>query len=127
MKFLIDNALSPQIAVGLAEAGYDAIHLREIDMRSSPDIDIFNLAIAEQRVIVSADTDFGTLLALRAERFPSVILFRRGISHIPQLQLSILLLNLPSIADLLEQGSIIIFDKNRIRTRTLPIDSSSDN
>jgi predicted nuclease of predicted toxin-antitoxin system len=127
MKFLIDNALSPQIAIGLVEAGYDAIHVREIDMRSSPDIDIFNLAIAEQRVIISADTDFGTLLALRAERFPSVILFRRGISHIPQVQLSILLLNLPSIADLLEQGSIIIFDKNRIRTRTLPIDSSSDN
>jgi predicted nuclease of predicted toxin-antitoxin system len=127
MKFLIDNALSPQIAIGLAEAGYDAIHVRDIDMRSSPDIDIFNLAIAEQRVIVSADTDFGTLLALRAERFPSVILFRRGISHIPQVQLSILLLNLPSIADLLEQGSIIIFDKNRIRIRTLPIDSSSDN
>jgi predicted nuclease of predicted toxin-antitoxin system len=127
MKFLIDNALSPQIAIGLVEAGYDAIHVRDIDMRSSPDIDIFNLAIAEQRVIVSADTDFGTLLALRAERFPSVILFRRGISHIPQVQLSILLLNLPTITDLLEQGSIIIFDKNRIRTRTLPIDSSSDN
>jgi predicted nuclease of predicted toxin-antitoxin system len=121
------NALSPQMAIGLVEAGYDAIHVRDIDMRSSPDIDIFNLAIAEQRVIVSADTDFGTLLALRAERFPSVILFRRGISHIPQVQLSILLLNLSSIADLLEQGSIIIFDKNRIRTRTLPIDSSSDN
>jgi predicted nuclease of predicted toxin-antitoxin system len=127
MKFLIDNALSPQIAIGLVEAGYDAIHVRDIDMRSSPDIDIFNLAIAEQKVIVSADTDFGTLLALRAERFPSVILFRRGISHIPQVQLSILLLNLPTITDLLEQGSIIIFDKNRIRTRTLPIDSSSDN
>jgi predicted nuclease of predicted toxin-antitoxin system len=127
MKFLIDNALSPQIAIGLVEAGHDAIHVRDLDMGTSPDIDIFNLAIAQQRTIISADTDFGTLLALRSERFPSVILFRRGISHIPQTQLSILLLNLANITELLEQGSIIIFDKNRIRTRTLPIDSNQDN
>jgi predicted nuclease of predicted toxin-antitoxin system len=127
MKFLIDNALSPQIAIGLVEAGYDAIHVRDLNMGTSPDIDIFNIAIAQQRTIISADTDFGTLLALRAERFPSVILFRRGISHIPQTQLSILLLNLPNISELLEQGSIIIFDKNRIRTRTLPIDDKEDN
>jgi predicted nuclease of predicted toxin-antitoxin system len=127
MKFIIDNALSPQIAVGLVEAGYDAIHVRDLNMGTSPDIDIFNIAIAQQRTIISADTDFGTLLALRAERVPSVILFRRGISHIPQAQISILLLNLPNITELLEQGSIIIFDKNRIRTRTLPIDSNQDN
>jgi predicted nuclease of predicted toxin-antitoxin system len=127
MKFLIDNALSPQIAIGLVESGYDAIHVRDLNMGTSPDIDIFNLAINQQRTIISADTDFGTLLALRAERFPSVILFRRGISHIPQIQLSILLLNLPNIAELIEQGSIIIFDKNRVRTRTLPIDSNEDN
>jgi predicted nuclease of predicted toxin-antitoxin system len=127
MKFLIDNALSPQIAIGLVDSGYDAIHVRDLNMGTSPDIDIFNIAISQQRTIISADTDFGTLLALRAERFPSVILFRRGISHIPQVQLSILLLNLPNIAELIEQGSIIIFDKNRIRTRTLPIDDKEDN
>ena len=96
-------------------------------MGTSSDIDIFDLAIVEQSVIISADTDFGTLLSLRSEKFPSVILFQRGISHIPQAQLSILLHNLPNIIDLLEQGSIIIFDKNRIRTRTLPINSSEDN
>jgi predicted nuclease of predicted toxin-antitoxin system len=127
MKFLIDNALSPQIAIGLVESGYDAIHVRDLNMGTSPDIDIFNIAISQQRTIISADTDFGTLLALRAERFPSVILFRRGISHIPQVQLSILLLNLPNITELIEHGSIIIFDKNRIRTRTLPIDDKEDN
>ena len=127
MKFLIDNALSPQIASGLVEAGYDAIHVRDLNMGTSSDIDIFDLAIVEQSVIISADTDFGTLLSLRSEKFPSVILFRRGISHIPQAQLSILLRNLPNIIDLLEQGSIIIFDKNRIRTRTLPINGREDN
>jgi predicted nuclease of predicted toxin-antitoxin system len=127
MKFLIDNALSPQIAVGLVEAGYDTIHVRDLNMGTSPDIDIFNIAIEQQRAIISADTDFGTLLALRSEKFPSVILFRRGISHLPSSQLSLLLLNLPNIADSIEGGSVIIFDKNRIRVRKLPIDSNEDN
>lgn len=66
MKFLVDNALSPQIASGLAQAGYDAIHVRDLNMGTSSDIDIFDLAIIEQRVIISADTDFGTLLSLRS-------------------------------------------------------------
>jgi predicted nuclease of predicted toxin-antitoxin system len=37
MKFIIDNALSPQLAIGLFEFGYDAIHVRDLNMGISPD------------------------------------------------------------------------------------------
>lgn len=121
MKFLIDNALSPALAQGLRDNGIDATHVRDYNLQAAADSVIFEQAIAEDRVIVSADTDFGELLALRRVAKPSVILFRRNQDRHPTRQLLVLLANLQAVEEFLRDGCILIFDDARMRVRMLPI------
>ena len=91
-------------------------------MQAADDEVIFDRAAVENRIIVSADADFGTLLAARAASKPSVILFRRGLARDPVRQASILLANLPTLAESLENGSVVVIEGARLRVRALPID-----
>ena len=120
MKFLVDNALSPIIAQGLREAGFEAIHVRDIGMHSSPDSEIFRSALQNDQILISADTDFGTILALRQHLKPSLILFRTTDKR-PHSQLSLLISHISEIKDALIAGSVVVFEDNRIRIRALPI------
>ena len=121
MRFLIDNALSPVVAQALNDVGHDATHIRDYGLQIARDEEVFSRAVEENRVIVSADTDFGTLLALRGESKPSVILYRRQTGYLPEKQVELLLENLERIQDSLEKGAVVVFEQERIRIRPLPI------
>lgn len=118
---MVDNAMSPVVAERLRQAGHDAVHVRDYGLAAAGDAEIFERAQREDRVVVSADTDFATLLALRGERRPSVILFRQSVNRRPEQQAAVLLRNLPAIEQLLQNGCVAVLEDARLRVRRLPV------
>jgi len=71
--------------------------------------------------IVTADADFGTLLALRGAHLPSVLMLRSSDHLTPDQQAELIAAAIGHIETELERGAIASVTPERIRLRTLPI------
>jgi predicted nuclease of predicted toxin-antitoxin system len=91
MRFLVDANLSPRVAAGLTSAGFDSVHVTDVGLLTASDQDILDYAAENGLVIVSADTDFGELLALsRGTIRPSAVLLRSADRLTPDQQAALL-------------------------------------
>ena len=66
MRLLLDENLSPQQAAILREQGHDAVAAVGAGLSGQPDEKIREFAIAENRVLLTLDSDFANML-----RFPT--------------------------------------------------------
>ena len=122
MKFLIDNALSPKLADLLINEGFDVIHVRNIGLQHADDRKIFDYALDNNRIIISADTDFGLLLSQHNKKEPSIIIFRKGAERNPFKQGELIVLNLSeNVKNALDSGSIVIIEQDKLRIKPLPL------
>ncbi len=78
-------------------------------------------ARTEGRILISADTDFGQLLAASGAALPSVILLRRELDRRSSAQAALVLANLDQVDADLEAGAIVVLEAARLRVRRLPI------
>jgi predicted nuclease of predicted toxin-antitoxin system len=76
VRFLLDENLSPLVSGLLIAASHDSVHVRDLGMSGAVDRVVLERANQEGRVVISADTDFGQLLAESGASGPSVVIFR---------------------------------------------------
>ena len=120
MKFLIDMPASPELVPWLQERGHEAVHAQDINLGTASDSIIMNRAATEERVVITADLDFGTLLAQSGSDTPGVILFRGG--NYSEVEMRNLVARvLEAVKPDVLKHSIAVVDKRRIRVTRLPL------
>lgn len=75
MKFLADENFPITAYRILLESGYDIKHVA-YEMHSVSDIEVTDYAIQEDRIILTFDGDYGTLIFKFGYRPPGVVYFR---------------------------------------------------
>jgi len=120
MKLLVDANLSPRTVDRLRAAGFDAIHVADLGLVTATDGAIFDRAVADGLVVVTADSDFGMLLALRRATSPSVVHLRQVSELSPDDHAELLAANLPTIEEDLTRGAIASLSPSRLAVRDLP-------
>ncbi len=121
MRFLVDASLSPGIAEVLRENGHEADHVRDYGRLTADDNQILAHARSHGQALISADTDFTVMRALRGVPSPSLVLLRSADRLSPPQQAALILANLAAVAADLEAGAAISIAQGHLRVRPLPL------
>ena len=119
MRFIADICMDVRVATWLNAQGHDATHLRDQGLQRLPDGEIFDKAIAESRVVVTFDLDFGEIVALCKGRKAGVVLFRLRNTR-TDFVIQRLSTVISECADALTRGAIVIVEESRRRVREFP-------
>ncbi|NJN99018.1 MAG: DUF5615 family PIN-like protein [Anaerolineales bacterium] len=112
--------ISPKTVTILHQQGWNTIRVSRILPATACDEEILDLARREDKVVVTQDLDFSTLLALRGYDRPSIITLRLSTSN-PDVVARQLLRVLPGLEQSLQEGCAVTIQDTTVRTRKLPI------
>jgi predicted nuclease of predicted toxin-antitoxin system len=120
VRFLADMGVSLTTVEALRGANHNAIHLRDEGLIRLPDSEIAAKAVAETRVVLTFDLDFGDILAITRREAPSVIIFRLR-NQTPAAVNPRLFRVIAKCAAELASGAIVLVEDEGFRVRRLPI------
>ncbi len=113
--------VSYKVASWLNSIGHNAIHLSEESLHTMEDYQIVAKATEENRVILTADMDFGQILSFTKSSSVSVIQFRL-FDLAPDNLISKLNIVFSSFSEQLDESHVIItIQENKIRIKNLPL------
>ena len=82
-----DENIDPAIVTFLRGTGFNVLDVKEQGWFGKTDIDLMPVAFDEQRVIVTHDSDFGTIVFTKGEPFVGILYLRPGhFDSIPHIQ-----------------------------------------
>jgi predicted nuclease of predicted toxin-antitoxin system len=120
MRFLIDMNLGTDWVDLLQSAGHDAIHWSRIGAPNEADDTIMARAIDEQRIVLTADLDFGASLAAGDRNAPSVVQLRTEVTLPGRIGRHVLRA-IDHAKDDLKKGALVVVERQRFRVRSLPM------
>lgn len=120
IRILLDQGIPRSTARLLRAHGWDTLHVGDIGMSCATDVEIIGKGLADQRVIVTLDSDFHAYLAVTGAQFPSTIRVRIEGLRGDELA-SLLIDSWKNIEQQLIDGAMITITGNNIRIRRLPI------
>lgn len=77
-NLLTDENIDPVVVRFLREQGFNVSDIKENGWFGKKDVDIMPLAYQEHRVIVTHDSDFGTIVFTKREPFIGIVYLRPG-------------------------------------------------
>lgn len=116
MKVLLDVHVSSRIATALRQQGHDVSRVADMD-RQLPDDRILSHAIAEDRVLITEDSDFSDLIFVRGKAPPPGLVYIRcrpfdQVAAVPGVTMA--------LADSRLAGHIAVVTAENIRFRPFP-------
>jgi len=119
-RILLDQGLAPGTAILLRSEGWDALHVMEVGLDRSQDVQILEFASRERRTCVTLDHDFHAHLALAQMVGPSVVLVRlEGLDA--SRQAALIRRVWETCGEAIDEGAAVSVDAFSIRVRRLPL------
>ena len=120
ISILLDQGLPRSAASLLRDEGWNVLHTGDIGLSRSTDSQILEFARNVQRVIITLDSDFHTILALTNASTPSVIRIRLEGLKGPDLALLIKRI-WPRVEPQVKKGAMVTITESGIRIRNIPV------
>jgi len=122
LEFLANMNISPLTVRDLRMLGWNIVRIPEIMDSKSKDIDILTYARDHNKVVITQDLDFSSLLALKGYEKPSVINLRFENAR-PDFITNRIIEIVKELEKELDEGIVVSVDEISARYRNLPIES----
>ena len=118
MRFLLDMGISPKVIDVLQALGHEAVRCSEVGLSKASDTEILAYAQSHSLILISTDLDFADLVMVCKQPCPGMILLRldNPSSEIMCIRLQ---LALGALEEDEVSGSLVIIQRNKVRTRKL--------